>query len=105
MLRNHKRRLAAVGAAITAGAAALPGAAASAAVAGPEQPLAAHTAALPKITITMNGKTITVSGALQSGGVVIVSKVTGEPRGNPTLVRLDPGVTLAQVIKVAQGDP
>src|SRR6266700_2645564 len=104
MLRNHKRCLTAVGAAVTALAAALPGAAASAAVAGPEQPLAAHTAVLPKITITMNGKKITVSGALQSGGVEIESKVTREPQGDPTLIRLDPGVTVAQLLKAA-GDP
>ncbi len=105
MLRNHKLRLAAVGAAITAAAAALPGAAANAAAAGPEQPLVAHTAALPKITITMNGKKITVSGALQSGGVQIESKVTREPQGDPALIRLDPGVTVAQFLKAAAGDP
>jgi hypothetical protein len=81
MLKNHKRCLAAVGAAVTAAAAAVPGAAAHAAVAGPQQPLAARTAALPKITITMNGEKITVSGALQSGGVEIESRVTGEPQG------------------------
>ncbi len=103
MLRNHKRCLAAVGAAVTA-AAALPGAAANAAVAGP-QPLVAHTAALPKITITMNGEKITVSGALQSGGVEIESRVTREPQGDPTLIRLDPGVTVAQLLKAAAADP
>jgi len=57
---------------------------------------AAHSSSLPKITITMNGKKITVSGALQSGGVRIVSQVSHEPQGSPVLVRLDPGVTLAQ---------
>ncbi len=105
MLRNHKRWLAAAGAAITAAAAALPGAAANAAAAGPAHPLVAHTAALPKITILMNGKTITVSGQLQSGGVQIESKVTREPQGDPALIRLDPGVTLAQFLKAAAGDP
>jgi hypothetical protein len=34
------------------------------------------------MTITMNGKTITVSGALQSGAVEVVSKVTKEPTHN-----------------------
>jgi hypothetical protein len=51
---------------------------------------------LPTITITMTGKKITVGGTLQSGGVRIVSKVTGEAQGAPVLVRLDPGVTLDQ---------
>ena len=55
-----------------------------------------HHASLPKISVAMNGKTITVSGALQSGGVRIVSTVTKEPQGAPIFVRLDPGVTLAQ---------
>jgi hypothetical protein len=93
MFGNHKCFLAAVGAAVTAAAVALSGAAANAAV-------ASHKAPLPKITITMNGKKITVSGALQSGGVQIVSKVTHEPQGSPTLVRLDPGVTVAQFLAV-----
>jgi hypothetical protein len=55
-----------------------------------------HRASLPKISVAMNGKKITVSGALQSGGVRIVSTVTREPQGAPIFVRLDPGVTLAQ---------
>jgi hypothetical protein len=59
---------------------------------------AAHGLALPKITITMNGKKITVGGALKSGGVRIVSRVSHEPQGNPTLVRLDNGVTVAQFL-------
>ena len=101
MLRKPKRYLAAVSAAATAAVLAGPGAAAHAAAAGRQQPLAAYTAALPKITITMNGKKITVSGALQSGGVQIESRVTGEPQGDPTLIRLDPGVTVAQFLKAA----
>jgi hypothetical protein len=63
------------------------------------------TAALPVITVTMNGKSISVSGALVSGGVKVVSKVSGEPSGNPTFVRLDPGVTAPQLLKAAAGDP
>ena len=55
-----------------------------------------HRASLPKISVAMNGKKITVSGALQSGGVRIVSTVTRERQGAPIFVRLDPGVTLAQ---------
>ncbi|HUA41854.1 MAG TPA: hypothetical protein VMA32_09820 [Streptosporangiaceae bacterium] len=63
------------------------------------------TTALPVMTITMNGKTITVSGALQSGAVEVVSKVTKEPQGDPTLIRLDPGVTESQLLAAASGDP
>jgi hypothetical protein len=65
----------------------------------------AATASLPVITVTMNGKTISVSGALQSGAVTVVSKVSKEPMGNPTFVRLDPGVTVNQVLQAAAGDP
>src|SRR5690349_3228466 len=76
--------------------------------------LAAHTApaahtgpstALPVITVKMTGKSISVGGALQSGGVRVVSTVTGEPAGGPTFVRLNKGVTVAQLFKAAQGDP
>jgi hypothetical protein len=62
-------------------------------------------AALPVITVTMNGKSISVGGSLVSGGVKVVSKVSGEASGNPTFVRLDPGVTVAQLLKAAAGDP
>jgi hypothetical protein len=84
---------------------AIPGSAALATSASPGVRLAAHSSSLPTITITMNGKKITVSGALQSGGVRIVSKVSNEPQGNPTLVRLDPGVTVPQLLQTAAGDP
>jgi|SRR5215813_2048803 len=53
---------------------------------------------LPVITLTMTGKKITVGGTLQSGGVQIVSKVSGEAQGSPVLVRLDPGVTVDQFL-------
>ena len=62
-------------------------------------PAAAKSAArLPQIIVTMTGRKITVGGALHSGGVQIVSKVTREPQGDPTFVRLDPGVTVAQFL-------
>ena len=64
-----------------------------------------HSTALPVITVKMTGKKITVDGALQSGGVRVVSTVTGEPAGGPTFIRLNPGVTPAQLFKAAQGDP
>jgi hypothetical protein len=101
MLRNYKHHLAAAAAAVTAATIAITGVAASASVAHPgraQAPAAAARAPLPTITITMNGKKITVSGALQSGGVRIVSKVSHEPQASPTLVRLDPGVTVAQFL-------
>ena len=84
---------------------AVPGGAALAAHTAAPARAAAHGAALPVIKVAMNGKKITVSGALQSGGVNVVSTVTGEPAGAPTFVRLDPGVTVAQLLKAAQGDP
>ena len=98
---------------ITAGAAAvaaglslaIPGGAALAAHSAPPVRHATRGAALPVIRVAMNGKKITVSEALQSGGVNVVSTVTGEPAGAPTFIRLDPGVTVAQLLKAAQGDP
>ena len=60
-------------------------------------------AGLPTISVAMNGKKITVSGALQSGGVSIVSHVSGERQAQPIFIRLDPGVTVAQFFKLVQG--
>ena len=77
-------------------------AAALAVVAGSAIALAAGTAgartasaasALPQINIALNGKSIAVSGALQSGAVTIQSTVTGVKDTEPTLVRLNPGVS------------
>ena len=84
---------------------AIPGGAALAARSAPPARSAAPGAALPVIKVAMTGKKITVSGALQSGGVTVVSTVTGEPAGAPTFIRLDPGVTVAQLLTAAQGDP
>jgi hypothetical protein len=53
----------------------------------------------------MDGKTISVAGDLESGAVTVVSTVSKEPAGNPTFVRLDPGVTVNQVLQAAAGDP
>jgi hypothetical protein len=58
---------------------------------------------LPTLTLAMNGKSITVGGALQSGAVNIVSTVTKEAQGNPTLLRLDPGVSVATVKAAVKG--
>ena len=53
----------------------------------------AQSTSLPQVTISMDGSSITVGGTLQSGAVDVVSTVTGEPTGDPILVRLNPGVT------------
>jgi hypothetical protein len=95
------KRSIAIGVAASA-ALALAAPAASALAAGRPQRAAT---ALPVITVTMNGKSISVSGSLVSGAVKVVSKVSKEAAGTPTFVRLDPGVTVAQVLKAASGDP
>jgi hypothetical protein len=63
---------------------------------------------LPILTLAMNGKSITVGGAKQSGGVEIKSTVTTESQGEPVLLRLDDGVTPSQFLATlpkAQQDP
>ncbi len=65
----------------------------------------AGSAALPVIKVKMNGKQISVSGALRSGGVRVVSTVTHEREGDPTFIRLHPGATPGQLLRAAQGDP
>jgi hypothetical protein len=64
---------------------------------------------LPTVTIAMDGSTITVGGALQSGAVNVVSSVTGEKEGSPALFLLRPGVSVAEVYAFleskAAGDP
>jgi plastocyanin len=65
-------------------------------------------AALPVMTVTMNGKSISVGGTLKSGAERVVFKVTGEPAGAPTFGRLDPGVSLSQLfaaLPAASQDP
>jgi hypothetical protein len=96
---HYKRCLTAASVAALAGTVAVSTVAANASTARPRlarAPGAAPATSLPRINVAMNGKKITVSGALQSGGVRIVSTVTREPQGDPIFVRLDPGVTLAQ---------
>lgn len=89
----------------TAGGGVLAASAAPAAGSSAALRLAASAAPLPTIRVRMTGKTISVSGALESGGVRVVSKVTGEPAGVPTFVRLDPGTTVGQLLQAAAGDP
>src|SRR2546426_8233730 len=59
----------------------------------------AASAALPKITVTMNGSSISVHGALKSGAVDVVLKTTNEQQGNAILVRLNRGVSSARVLR------
>lgn len=47
---------------------------------------------LPTMTLLLTGKTVTVGGATVSGATNIVTTVTGERQGEPTLFRLNPGV-------------
>jgi hypothetical protein len=91
------RRLAALSA---TGAVALAAASGVAVVAS-----ATPTSSLPKLTIAMNGTSVTVGGALQSGGINIVSTTTKEPQGAPLLFRLNPGVTAAQVQAFRKAHP
>jgi plastocyanin len=63
---------------------------------------------LPVMTVSMNGKVISVGGTLKSGAERIVFKVTSEAAGAPTFVKLDPGVSLSQffaAIPAASQDP
>lgn len=52
---------------------------------------------LPTVNIALNGKSMTVSGTLQSGAVDIRTTTTGEGFGGPLLIWLRPGVTVQQV--------
>lgn len=67
---------------------------------GQASTMAQGKSALPTITITMTGTTIAVSGALQSGAVDIQSVASRE--AEPTLVKLNPGVTPAQAAAFLQ---
>jgi hypothetical protein len=69
---------------------------------------ASAAAALPTVTVTMDGKSIAVGGTLQSGAVTIQSTVSGVGQAEPTLVHLNPGATFEQAFNAAaahNGDP
>jgi hypothetical protein len=56
----------------------------------------------------MDGKSIAVGGALESGAVNIVSTTTNEAQATPTLVRLKPGASFEQAFAATgahHGDP
>lgn len=88
-MNRYKRRIAV--AIVLAGGVASAGIAAVATASNPST-----AGGLPTITVTMDGKSIAVAGALQSGAVDVHSIVTGEPFGSPALVRLNPGVSYPQ---------
>jgi hypothetical protein len=60
---------------------------------------------LPTITLTLTGNSIGVGGTPVSGAVNVVSTVSGEKQGEPTLVYLKPGVNFAQAFAAAAKDP
>jgi hypothetical protein len=79
-----------------------------AAVAAASGATATAAGTLPTLNLAMNGKSITVTSSVPAGAVNVVSNVTGEPAGSPTLVHLNPGVTFQQAFGAVQshhGDP
>lgn len=63
---------------------------------------------MPTLTLTLTGNSITATSSVPAGAVNVVSTVSGEPAGSPTLVRLAPGVTFPQAfsaVQAAGGDP
>lgn len=63
---------------------------------------------LPTLALTMTGKTITAPASVPAGAYNVVSTVSGEAVGSPTLVKLAPGVTFPEAFsQVAShgGDP
>jgi hypothetical protein len=57
----------------------------------------AQASTLPTVTVAVTPTTITVGGALQSGGVNVVSTATGVKEGGVVLVLLKPGVSPAEL--------
>jgi hypothetical protein len=60
----------------------------------------ATTATLPQLSVTLTGKSIAVGGQTVSGAVDVVINASGERVGNPTFVRLNPGLTAAQAFAI-----
>jgi hypothetical protein len=73
-------------------------------------PAAGATSSLPTVTVAVTPSSGTVGGALQSGGVNVVTSDTGVKEADVILFRLGTGVTLAEAeafakSKGAKGDP
>jgi hypothetical protein len=60
----------------------------------------AQTSTLPTVTVAVTGKSMTVTGSLQSGAVNLVATTTNKS-ADPTLVHLNPGVTADQLLAKA----
>ncbi|HEV7528147.1 MAG TPA: hypothetical protein VGO29_04565 [Solirubrobacteraceae bacterium] len=84
-LASPKRMLAAAVAAVSL-----------AALAGAMLTTGAQAATLPTVTATVSATSITVSGALQSGAVNVVSTATAGKEPSLVLVKLKPGVSVAE---------
>jgi hypothetical protein len=56
----------------------------------------AQAAGLPTVTVSVTASSITVGGALQSGGVNVVSTATGVKERSVVLILLKPGVSAAE---------
>jgi hypothetical protein len=58
----------------------------------------AASSGLPTLTLHLNGRSVGVSGALQSGAVIVVSRVS-VTHTEPVLIRLNPGVPFSAFAK------
>jgi hypothetical protein len=69
----------------------------------------ARAAALPTVSVAITPSSITVGGALQSGGVNVISTATGTKEAGTVLFLLKPGATAAEFLAFlsskAGGDP
>jgi hypothetical protein len=68
----------------------------------------AQETALPKLSLTVTGSSITASGAFQSGGVNVVITNKGKSEASVILFLIKPGVSAAELerfVKSKNGDP
>lgn len=63
----------------------------------PDAARSAGAAALPTLTLALDGSSIVVGGTLQSGAVDVAITTTGDAPLNPILIHLNPGVTASQL--------
>jgi hypothetical protein len=63
---------------------------------------AAHAAALPLLTVGLTKSSVSVSGPLQAGGVNVITSAAGLNEANVTIVRLNPGVSAAELLTFAK---
>jgi hypothetical protein len=61
----------------------------------------AHAAALPSLTVGLTKASVTIGGSPQSGAVNVVTSATGVKEANVTIVRLNPGVSAAELLAFA----